>query len=132
MIAEESLVGQDEVLQILKALGDHATVPQMREYAKEHYPNSSMVTERTHFYNKLTALRKKWGLVAAVFDRTLGVRGLLVYYLVKGSWTPPKSLNYIPYPYSIQAQDTTPKTCSSVTSVINEEVSTSAGSEGSM
>jgi len=112
MTAEESPMGQDEVLLILKALGDHATVPQMRDYAKKHYPNSSMVTERTHFYNKLTALRKKWGLVAAVFDRTLGVRGLLVYYLVKGSWHPPDSPNFIPYPYCLSSEETKSETCS--------------------
>lgn len=126
MTAEELPMGQDEVLQILKALGDHATVPQMRKYAEQHYPNSSMVTERTHFYNKLTALRKKWGLVAAVFDRTLGVRGLLVYYLVKGSWHPPKSPNYIPYPYILQSQGTLLEPWHGATSAKKGEGSTSA------
>jgi len=104
----------------------------MREYAKTHYPNSSMVTERTHFYNKLTVLRKKSRLVAAVFDRSLGVRGLLVYYLVEGSWHPPKSPNFIPYPYFLPSQDPTSETCHTATSATRGEASTGADSKDSM
>jgi hypothetical protein len=119
-------LGQDEVLQILKALGDHATVPQMREYAKKHYPGTSMTTDTKHFYNKLNSLRKKWGLVAAIFDKSLPPRGLLVYYLIQGRWRPPNSPNFIKYPYRIRGQDSEPDPCHIAISAIRGVASTSA------
>lgn len=122
-------MSQEDILRILKALGGYATVPQMRDYAKKHYPGSSMGTDRTYFHTKLAVLRKKWHLVGAIFDPKLGERGLLVYYLTEGHNRPPKSLHMIEYPYYLPSRDAKAKLCAtSVGGVSRGGASTSANS----
>lgn len=121
-------MGQEDILNILEKLGGHATVPQMRDYAKKHYPGSSMLTDRTYFHCKLAVLRRKWGLVGAIFDRRLGNRGLLVYYLTQGHNRPPKSPHTIEYPYYLPSRDAKLKTCLTAASATRNEESIGASS----
>ena len=121
-------MNQDDILKIIKKLGGHATVPQMRDYVKKRDPESHMLKDPTYFHNKLALLQRKWGLIGAKFNRSLGSRGLQIYYLKKdkeAGRSPPKSPPSSGYPYFIIPHPRKPRSCTTAASVIRDGASTS-------